>query len=91
MICTCLICSSCIIFEVNTKQLLAKRIPLLGHTTLPSSWELPCGFTVPFLRVVAVPSTDSQCGSSVSSRKQCYVQVLSLDPLQITADKYLTV
>jgi len=57
MICTRLICSSFITFEVNTKQLLAQLVPLLGHTTPPSPWELPCGFTVPFLRGVWVEAS----------------------------------
>jgi hypothetical protein len=53
MIWTVLICSNFIIFRLNTKQLLAQHIPLLGYTELPSSWELLDGFTEPFFRGVA--------------------------------------
>ena len=36
MIFTHLICSNFIIFRLNTEQLLAQHIPLLGYTLLPS-------------------------------------------------------
>jgi hypothetical protein len=56
------ICSNCIIFRLNIKQLLAQHIPLLGYTSLPSPWELPNGFTEPFFKGVLIPPMDShQC------------------------------
>ena len=35
------ICSDFIIFRLNTKQLAARNIPLLGYTSLPSLWGIP--------------------------------------------------
>jgi hypothetical protein len=47
---THLVCSSCSVFRLHMKQLLAQHIPFLGHTS-PTSWELPDGFTEPFSTV----------------------------------------
>jgi hypothetical protein len=40
-----LIFSNCIIFRLNSKQMLAQNIPFLGYTSLPSAWEPLDDFT----------------------------------------------
>jgi hypothetical protein len=52
MIWTHLICSNFITFKLNTKQLSAQHIPLLGYMSLPSPWELLVGFTEPIFEGV---------------------------------------
>jgi hypothetical protein len=67
MIWTHLICSNFITFNLNTKQLPAQNIALLGYTLLPSPWELHNGFTEQFLRGVTIPLTDNRlCGFLVT-------------------------
>jgi hypothetical protein len=65
MIWTQLACGNFVIFRLNTEQLLAQHILLLGytHTSLPSRRELPDGFTEPIFRGVAISLVDSRlCG-----------------------------
>jgi hypothetical protein len=71
LIWTHLVCSN---FRLNVKQLLAQHNPLLGHTWLPSPWELSHGFTESFFMGVLIPLMYSclhcfhACWSSVPSR-----------------------
>jgi len=54
-----LICCKFISFRLHIKQLLAQYFPLLNHTLLLSPWELPDGFTEPFISGAVMPLTDS--------------------------------
>jgi hypothetical protein len=54
LIWTQLVCSN-FIFRLNMKQLLPHQNPFLGHTWLPSAWELSNGFTESFFRGVVTP------------------------------------
>jgi hypothetical protein len=72
MICTCLICSSIIIFDVQTKQLLAQSIRLLGNTKLLSLWKLSGGCTLPCLKSGAVPLTDCHLRGCLASFEASY-------------------
>jgi len=56
-----LICRNCIIFSLNTKQMLAQNTPILDCTSLPSLWELLDGFTEPFLMDARQPPVQSHC------------------------------
>lgn len=47
------VCSN-FICRLNMKQLLAQHIPLIGHTWLPSLWELSYGFTESLIRGVVI-------------------------------------
>ena len=66
------ICNNFITFSLNTKQLLAQHIPLLGYTSLLPPWELANGCTEPFSRDVAIPLTDSHQCSFLSTDEAPY-------------------
>jgi hypothetical protein len=73
MIWTQLICSNSVIIRLNTKQLIAQHIPLLGYTTVSSFWELLDGFPEPFFKSVAVPIKDRRLCSCLATVEAPYL------------------
>lgn len=72
MIWTHPICSNFITFSLNTEQLLAQHIPLLGYTSLLPRWELANGCTETFFRGAAIPLTDSHLCCFLSTNEAPY-------------------
>jgi hypothetical protein len=70
MIWTQLTCRNCIIFTLNTKQLLDQHIPLLGYSSLPSPRQLLDGFMKPFFRGGVISFMDT-CAISLPLLKLC--------------------
>lgn len=66
-----LICRTFIILSLNTEQLLAQYIPLLGYTS-SSPWELQDGFTEQLLRGVATPILDNHPCSFLATVEDLY-------------------
>jgi hypothetical protein len=52
--------------------MLAKHIPLLGYTFLPSPWKLPDGLKEPFFMGAAILLTDSHLCSFLATVKTQY-------------------
>lgn len=73
MIWTHLIYNNFLNLILNSKQLLAQHIPLLGYLLLTSPWELPYGLTEQFVRGVVMPLADTRLCSFLPAVEALYL------------------